>query len=1164
MIGALWSPPHWMKITTGRLMNWDGQSAYDPIIPWGDYGHNTGGGRVNPTMWTDWARYVLSTVKVFEQRAGLPMYAFSFQNEPNVPATYNSATFPYIANDVNNPSAGFTDNHWELYGDGLQALANERALHPEIATKFFGPELSQLGGGASNPYNLPSYNSVRQNLISRGLLDDLGGWATHEYTYPADSAAMWDAWYNGSAHAANIVSGGTSNVLGWLWPQPGIAGDNKEIWQTETDGENQTWTKDGAMGFGLKIYNALVYGNVGGYTSWNLTGYSSSDSWGVVDLDDINNPTNSFKYDAFKQFSRWIRPGAQRINATFENGKASIGGANELDTYNGLNVAAFKHSADQRLTMVMVNMKTTSESTTITIPAGMNISSFQVYQTTGTQKYVQLADLTPSGGQITLTVPASGMVTITGSYLIPTLPAPWAANDIGSPSPTGSSTFDAGTNTFTVAGGGNDIWNNADQFQFLSQDFTGSGSIVARVTSVQNTNTWAKGGVMFRDSTAAGAMFADCVVTPSSGVSFQWRNSTGGNCGYVQIGGVTAPKWVKLVRSGNSFSGYYATTTGTPTTSDWIQVGTAQTIGMSNSAKVGLAVTSHNNGTLSTSTFTGVQINQAPAASAAAGATPTPVTGTNTSLSAMGADDGGEPNLKYTWAATGMPPAPVAFSINATNAAKSTVATFSKAGIYNFQVTITDTDGLAVTSSVAVTVNQTPTTITVTPDGMTLSGGSSQQYAASAADQFGQSIASPSFSWSATGGTIASGLYTAGQIGGNFSVTAASGAANGSASLSIVPTIYSGSGGADQYYLKLSGSTLNLWLGDGTGSPTYSIASNAVSSLVFNGSDGDDTLIVDCSAGNVIPAGGISCDGGNGTDALKLIGTSGKDAVTASASSVSLTRTINTPNVENRSFAGGAGQDSLAITGGNWNFDSDTILTLLTLSNSASAIVTGGATRYLQLSGLAIDSTSTLDLRDKALIVRGGDIGSWDGSAYTGITRLVASGRNGGAWNGSGILTSVPSPGSQLTTLAVATAGSVAKTTFAGVSVSATDVLVMYTYGGDGNLDGQINILDYVRIDQGIASGLAGWDNGDFSYDGSVNILDYAQVIDSNIGNQNGFVFPSASGVAGAASIASAAINDPLALQLNYRGGISGTSRDSIDASDILFQGDRDAPLPSL
>ena len=434
MIGALWSPPHWMKITTGTLISWNGgaSSGYDPVLPWGDYGANTGAGRVNPTMWTDWARYVLSTVESWEQKTGLPMYAFSFQNEPNVPTSYNSCTFDIIANDVNNPSAGSTGGHWELYGDAVQALANELALHPEITTKFFGPELSQLGGGSSltscNPYNLGNYNAVRQNLISRGLLDVLDGWATHEYTNASGGdAALWDAWYNGSAHAANIISNGTSNYLDWLGPTPGIAGDNKEIWQTETEGENQTWTTDGAMSFGLKIQNALVYGHVSGYTSWTLTGYSSSDTWGLVDLDDINNPTNSYKYDAMKQFSRYVNPGAQRINAVFENGKASIGGANELDTYNGLTVSAFNQAQDKRLTMVFTNMETSSQSTTITIPAGLNASSFQVFVTSGTQKFVQLADLIPSNGQISLTIPASSFVTITGTYGAPDPAAPTVA-----------------------------------------------------------------------------------------------------------------------------------------------------------------------------------------------------------------------------------------------------------------------------------------------------------------------------------------------------------------------------------------------------------------------------------------------------------------------------------------------------------------------------------------------------------------------------------------------------------------------------------------------------------------------------------------------------------------------------------------------------------------
>ena len=57
-----------------------------------------------------------------------------------------------------------------------------------------------------------------------------------------------------------------------------------------------------------------------------------------------------------------------------------------------------------------------------------------------------------------------------------------------------------------------------------------------------------------------------------------------------------------------------------------------------------------------------------------------PVTGTTTVLSVLGADDGGEANLTYTWVATGTPPAPVSFSVNGTNASKNTTATFPRPG----------------------------------------------------------------------------------------------------------------------------------------------------------------------------------------------------------------------------------------------------------------------------------------------------------------------------------------------------------------------------------------------------------------------------------------------------------------------------------------------------
>ena len=113
------------------------------------------------------------------------------------------------------------------------------------------------------------------------------------------------------------------------------------------------------------------------------------------------------------------------------------------------------------------------------------------------------------------------------------------------------------------------------------------------------------------------------------------------------------------------------------------------------------------------------------------------------------------------------------------------------------------------------------------------------------------------------------------------------------------------------------------------------------------------------------------------------------------------------------------------------------------------------------------------------------------------------------------------------TTYGVATASDVRPNTatetdlWAGQTITGTDTLVMFTYGGDATLDGKINIDDYVKIDSGIAGGYTGWVNGDFNYDGKVTIDDYITVIDANIGNQSG-VFFTASGVT--------AVPEPLAI----------------------------------
>ena len=78
--------------------------------------------------------------------------------------------------------------------------------------------------------------------------------------------------------------------------------------------------------------------------------------------------------------------------------------------------------------------------------------------------------------------------------------------------------------------------------------------------------------------------------------------------------------------------------------------------------------------------------------------------GATAALSVLGADDGGERNLTYTWSGAG--PAGVTFSVNGPNKAKNTTATFPSAGRYALQVTIADVGGLAATGGITVTVTR--------------------------------------------------------------------------------------------------------------------------------------------------------------------------------------------------------------------------------------------------------------------------------------------------------------------------------------------------------------------------------------------------------------------------------------------------------------------------
>jgi regulation of enolase protein 1 (concanavalin A-like superfamily) len=176
-----------------------------------------------------------------------------------------------------------------------------------------------------------------------------------------------------------------------------------------------------------------------------------------------------------------------------------------------------------------------------------------------------------------------------------TLPPGWQSADVGEGGPAGSASAAAGV--FTVHGAGADIWGTADAFHFVRRTQHGDGEIVARVASIDATHRWAKAGVMIRQDEGAGAPFAMMVVTPASGVAFQYRKTRGGEAGNVSGRVAVAPHWVKIARRGTTITGYQS---GDGMT--WEPVG-AVDLALGGSAETGLVVTSHDPDVLCTAVF---------------------------------------------------------------------------------------------------------------------------------------------------------------------------------------------------------------------------------------------------------------------------------------------------------------------------------------------------------------------------------------------------------------------------------------------------------------------------------------------------------------------------------------------------------------------------------
>jgi hypothetical protein len=553
--------------------------------------------------------------------------------------------------------------------------------------------------------------------------------------------------------------------------------------------------------------------------------------------------------------------------------------------------------------------------------------------------------------------------------------------DIGSPALAGSYTQNAGVATLT--GSGLDIYSASDQFQFAYVPISGNVTIIARLASIPSSGSTpnAKAGVMIRNTLASGSQQADVVISPSNSARFDYRGSTNGSTGESKTTGTSIPYWVKLVRSGNSFSAFLSTNGTT-----WTALGSTQTIIMDSTVLVGLALTSCNTGALATATFDNISItgsaDAAPTIATGASASMTTLTSNSVNLSVLGADTdgGGESNLAYTWSCINAP-ALVTFSSNGTNSAKSSTVAFSQAGTYTFAVVTTDQGNLTAASNVTVTVNQNFSGIAFTPVLASVSPLGTLPLSATAVDQFGNPLLNqPVFNWTVLsgGGSVSNGTYTAPLTGSSAVIQASSGTIAGTTSVQILnqPPLLASSVGATVAITSPTSASLNAVGVDDSGAANLIYTWSAIApplpvSFSANGTNAAQNTVANFNA--------------IGTYNLQLMITDPGGLFTIAATSV----TIST-------IAGTQGNDSIRLVRSGLN--------LLVYVNASSYSVPYDSLSAITISGGAGDDTINIDFSGGATPVPIGGI-TVDGTGGTDVLTLTGTAGTDTASIGTGTIT---------------------------------------------------------------------------------------------------------------------------------------------------------------
>jgi len=345
-IVTIWSPPAadkwWCSFSwAGDAAGKRGPGGADTNFTWS----TKNGGTLNPGKYTDYANWLKTCVSSYSD-AGVKLYGLSLQNELAFSEGYNSCTYTTT---------------W--YNDLLNNVVPQiKSTYPDV--KIYGAEnmLDMEGKDINWPYFY--HAAIKNDATAKNNIDIL---AVHGYT---DGVV--------ASSGSNLSKYWTNHKEQFSKPM------NKQAWMTETSGYGNFWKSNGntpgALALASDILSGLVYGDMSGWVYW----YGSAG-----DLMDVTTP--KLPYFASKQFFRYIRPGAVRVDASSENAEIAVG--------------AFENTAMGTNTIVLIN---TANIDNVIDLKGIS-GQFEMFVSSETNKCVSKGMISSTSS---ITLPALSVVTL--------------------------------------------------------------------------------------------------------------------------------------------------------------------------------------------------------------------------------------------------------------------------------------------------------------------------------------------------------------------------------------------------------------------------------------------------------------------------------------------------------------------------------------------------------------------------------------------------------------------------------------------------------------------------------------------------------------------------------------------------------------------------------